>query len=296
MIKSKMYSQPTPISHFRVPNPQSGFTIVELLVVIVVIGILAAITIVAYAGISQRAKEASLKSDLDNSSKLIKLFQVTEPSGNYPTANVCPSPGTTEICLKASGTNTYTYTVSNGTTPKTFTLDATNDSTVYRITNDSAPVAVVDPYASDPNWIAGTPATALAGKYVRSTDYGSPTTIRFKTSNTVVASPQGATGLDPNYPAYMSLVSPQTYPLVDFTLYPAQNACKAIGGRLPNMYELLAIYAGRVTTYGNNFLMESYWSSTDYNSFYSIGVYFGTGSPSNYDKTSTFNYARCVAG
>lgn len=35
---------------------QSGFTIVELLIVIVVIGILAAITIVAYNGIQNRAK------------------------------------------------------------------------------------------------------------------------------------------------------------------------------------------------------------------------------------------------
>ncbi|HZJ34804.1 MAG TPA: prepilin-type N-terminal cleavage/methylation domain-containing protein, partial [Candidatus Angelobacter sp.] len=59
----------------------NGFTIVELLVVIVVIGILAAITIVSYTGISQKAKEASLQSDLDNASKQIKLFQVSEPSG-----------------------------------------------------------------------------------------------------------------------------------------------------------------------------------------------------------------------
>ena len=43
---------------------QPGFTIVELLIVIVVIGILAAITIVAYNGISQRAFDATLKSDL----------------------------------------------------------------------------------------------------------------------------------------------------------------------------------------------------------------------------------------
>lgn len=35
-----------------------GFTIVELLIVIVVIGILAAITVVSYTGISQRAKTA----------------------------------------------------------------------------------------------------------------------------------------------------------------------------------------------------------------------------------------------
>jgi|GEM_PF-1458296 len=43
-----------------------GFTIVELLIVIVVIAILAAITIVSYNGISARAKEATLRSDLSN--------------------------------------------------------------------------------------------------------------------------------------------------------------------------------------------------------------------------------------
>mgnify|MGYP001793095339 CR=1 FL=1 len=41
---------------------QQGFTIVELLIVIVVIGILAAITIVAYNGIQQRGKTASAQS------------------------------------------------------------------------------------------------------------------------------------------------------------------------------------------------------------------------------------------
>lgn len=39
---------------------QHGFTIVELLIVIVVIGILAAITIVAYNGVQQRAKNTQM--------------------------------------------------------------------------------------------------------------------------------------------------------------------------------------------------------------------------------------------
>lgn len=38
---------------------KSGFTIVELLIVVVVIAILAAITIVAYNGIQNRAKKSS---------------------------------------------------------------------------------------------------------------------------------------------------------------------------------------------------------------------------------------------
>ena len=64
-------------------SKRNGFTIVELLVVIVVIGILAAITIVSYSGITQRANEAVLQSDLDNASKILKMYQVDY--GSFPT-------------------------------------------------------------------------------------------------------------------------------------------------------------------------------------------------------------------
>ncbi|MBM3210422.1 prepilin-type N-terminal cleavage/methylation domain-containing protein [Candidatus Saccharibacteria bacterium] len=50
-----------------------GFTIVELLIVIVVITILAAITIVAYNGIQERSRTAAVQSDLRNLSQLVRL-------------------------------------------------------------------------------------------------------------------------------------------------------------------------------------------------------------------------------
>ncbi|MEI6850721.1 MAG: prepilin-type N-terminal cleavage/methylation domain-containing protein, partial [Candidatus Saccharibacteria bacterium] len=53
----------------------SAFTIVELLVVIVVIGILAAITIISYNGISKKATEASLQSDLSGASRQIEMYK-----------------------------------------------------------------------------------------------------------------------------------------------------------------------------------------------------------------------------
>lgn len=54
----------------------NGFTIVELLIVIVVIAILAAISIVAYNGIQQRARDTQRKSDLSAIAKALSLYKI----------------------------------------------------------------------------------------------------------------------------------------------------------------------------------------------------------------------------
>ncbi len=60
---------------------QTGFTIVELLIVIVVIGILAAITIVAYSGIQAKARDAQRKEDVAQIAKALQLYGVDK--GNF---------------------------------------------------------------------------------------------------------------------------------------------------------------------------------------------------------------------
>lgn len=67
-----------------VNHKQSGFTIVELLIVIVVIGILAAITVVAYNGIQTRAKDQARISKIKEISKAIEAYYVD--NGHYPQA------------------------------------------------------------------------------------------------------------------------------------------------------------------------------------------------------------------
>lgn len=62
-----------------------GFTIVELLIVIVVIAILAAISIIAYNGIQDRANNAIVQSDLQQAAK--KLLQYKILKGQYPAAS-----------------------------------------------------------------------------------------------------------------------------------------------------------------------------------------------------------------
>ena len=53
---------------------QAGFTIVELIVVIAIIGILAAITVVSYNGIQNNGYDSSVKSDLSALSKKLDIF------------------------------------------------------------------------------------------------------------------------------------------------------------------------------------------------------------------------------
>lgn len=85
---------------------KSGFTIVELLIVVVVIGILAAITIVAYNGIQSRANESVVQSDLAAFHKKVSLFN--SEFGNYPK-------DATELSTIRSGfTKTAYYTVDEG--------------------------------------------------------------------------------------------------------------------------------------------------------------------------------------
>lgn len=70
---------------------KDGFTIVELLIVIVVIAILAAITIVAYNGIQARARDNVRKQDLAYLAKALKLYAV-DNNDDYASAN-CGSGG-----------------------------------------------------------------------------------------------------------------------------------------------------------------------------------------------------------
>lgn len=63
-------------------NRRFGFTIVELLVVIVVIGLLASITIVVYNGIQIRARNSSRLTQANQVTKLIDAYRAI--NGRYP--------------------------------------------------------------------------------------------------------------------------------------------------------------------------------------------------------------------
>lgn len=73
---------------------KSGFTLVELLIVVVVIAILAAISIGAYNGLQNRTHDTAVRSDLSNIAKMFEIYKIDSSTGTYPTvvlANVVPT-------------------------------------------------------------------------------------------------------------------------------------------------------------------------------------------------------------
>lgn len=104
----------------------NGFTIVELLIVIMVIGILVAITIVSFNGVQDRARTASLQSDITNASQSLEMSRASNGPDQYPADSTAAN-------LKASSGTLLTYnyiSASNG-----YCVTAVNSSISYFATN-----------------------------------------------------------------------------------------------------------------------------------------------------------------
>lgn len=91
-----------------------GFTIVELLIVIVVIAILAAITILAYNGIQQRARNDQVIAGVQQYIKAISLYAAAK--GQFPIT-------TGDTCLGANYPSNQCWVGTNGNRTVNTTFD-----------------------------------------------------------------------------------------------------------------------------------------------------------------------------
>lgn len=119
-------------SQLRGVVKRQGFTIVELLVVVVVIGILSVITVVSYTGITQQANVARMQVELESAYKKLNMFYTENDT--YPvdlsaakTAGLIPTDTkTNEIYVADNSVNPAYYCYSYTTGTETYAIDSSS--------------------------------------------------------------------------------------------------------------------------------------------------------------------------
>lgn len=112
-------------------NQQNGFTIVELLIVVVVIAILAAITIVSFNGIQDRAKSSAAQSVASQVAKKLSLYAV-ENSDTFPSAAQLEGMGIID-----SQNSSFQYSYSSAS-PAVYCLTTTVSGKSFYTSNSSS--------------------------------------------------------------------------------------------------------------------------------------------------------------
>ena len=151
-----------------------GFTIVELLIVIVVIGILAAITIVAYNGVQDRARNAAVQTDMANATKKVALAKVDSGNELYPaTSPVTNTANTTTSYTTYNGQKGYCLqTTSNAGNISSYitaggdTKSGTCNTITNMVTNPSAEAGTTGWGAPNAGTFVWTPDTNMSGAYI----------------------------------------------------------------------------------------------------------------------------------
>jgi type IV pilus assembly protein PilA len=103
------------ISEFHKKRGQKGFTLIELMIVIAIIGILAAIAIPQFTQYRKRAYDASAKADLKSAYTAAQAWFNDNPSGSLPAATITSATTTGELPSNGFKASTgVTATVTGG--------------------------------------------------------------------------------------------------------------------------------------------------------------------------------------
>ncbi|MGB3945999.1 MAG: type II secretion system protein [Candidatus Saccharimonadales bacterium] len=101
-----MKRQPHTEKHMPPRNvSRRGFTIVELLIVIVVIGVLAAITVIAFSGIQNKARDSGRLADMKTIIKALETYKTN--NGIYPDEVSTLNAGGWEVSNSVAGPTNF---------------------------------------------------------------------------------------------------------------------------------------------------------------------------------------------
>ena len=101
------------LNNIKKMQSERGFTIVELLIVIVVIGILAAIVIVAYTGVTNKANSSAAKGNAEGVQKVAETFNADK--GFYAADKAAIVAAAADLTAKVPANVTIDTTVPTGT-------------------------------------------------------------------------------------------------------------------------------------------------------------------------------------
>ena len=114
------------MSFNNIKTKAQGFTIVELLIVVVVIAILAAITIVSYNGITARANSSAAQSMASSVIKKSELYNTDDSTSGYPSTIGALNNSSKPFNL--TGVSSGTPSSTNGKTTVSFNICGTGAS------------------------------------------------------------------------------------------------------------------------------------------------------------------------
>ena len=142
-------------------SKNSGFTIIELLIVIVIIGILTAISVVTYGGITSGANEAAVSSTVSQIGKEVALHSIKNGSPPSSLTEISPSDVPSDIEFEY-------YATSPGAISPEWCLKGTKNDVVYSISGSGGSVIKGDCFSplgkySAADYVSGVQSIVFVG-------------------------------------------------------------------------------------------------------------------------------------